>query len=279
MNKMNKWFEEILEVKEGRVNKISYKEKIISKKTKYQKIDVYDTHAFGKMLVHDDVIMLTEFDESHYHEMIVHVPLNTHGKPKNICIIGGGDGGSVRETLKHPEVENIDLCEIDRDVIDISLEYLPQISCQLKNSKVNIFCEDGAEFIKSRKNTYDVIIVDSSDPIGPAEILFQKEFYSDMKESLKEDGLICTQSESFLYHEDIVRKISKFSKELFPIYKYFYTMIPTYPSGVIGFSICSKSKDPIKDFNEERIKLLGELNYYNAGIHKSSFNLPQRYKF
>lgn len=273
-----KWFEEQLEIQLGRAVKIQYRRLLESIKSEYQKIDVYDTIPFGKMLVHDEVIMLTEFDEAHYHEMIVHVAMNTHPNPQRVLVIGGGDGGTLREVLRHPEVQAAHLCEIDKSVVQVSKKYFPGLSCSFDNPKVEVFYEDGAEFIKNRKNFYQIIIVDSSDPIGPAEVLFKEEFYRYMNEALSPDGIVVTQSESIFYHRKIIQKIAEFCQRIFPIYRYYYTLVPTYPSGLIGFSFCSRRYDPLNDFIEERTDKLENLKYYNKAIHRSAFVLPAAFK-
>lgn len=274
---MANWFEEQLELKDGRLMKIQYKELLESVQSKFQKIDVYDTVPFGKMLVHDEVIMLTEFDEPHYHEMIAHVALNVHDNPGQVLVIGGGDGGTLREVLKHKQVQCAHLCEIDGQVIEVCKKYFPNLSHSFDDPRVEVFLEDGAEFVKKRENFYDVIIVDSSDPIGPAEVLFQEQFYKNMFNALTHDGIVITQSESFLYHQDIIKNIVSFSKKIFPHYSYYYTLVPTYPSGLIGFSFCSKKFHPIKDFNPGKTQTLHDLKYYNNEIHKAAFALPQRF--
>jgi spermidine synthase len=272
---MSNWFEEQLELKKGRLIKIQYKELLESVQSQFQKIDVYDTVPFGKMLVHDNVIMLTEFDETHYHEMIVHVALNVHINPQRLLVIGGGDGGTLREVLKHNQVQSAHLCEIDGQVTEVCKKHFPNLSCSFDDPRVEVFLEDGAEFVKKRENFYDVIIVDSSDPIGPAEVLFQEQFYKNMFNALTHDGIVITQSESFMYHRDVIKNIVSFNKKIFPHYFYYYTMVPTYPSGVIGFSFCSKKYHPIKDFNPEKANALTGLKYYNKEIHKAAFTLPQ----
>ena len=274
---MSFWFEEQLEVKEGRVLKIEYKELLESFRSQFQKIDIYETVPFGKMLVHDEVIMLTEFDEAHYHEMIVHVAMNVYPDPKRVLVIGGGDGGTLREVLKHEHVQTAHLCEIDGDVIRLCKKYFPSLSKSFDDSRTEVFLEDGAEFVKKRKNFYDIIIVDSSDPIGPAEVLFQEQFYRSMSDALTEDGIVITQSESFLYHRDIIKDIASFSKKIFPLYSYYYTIVPTYPSGLIGFSFCSKRYDPVKDFKPEKVGALQDLKYYSKDIHKAAFALPHAF--
>jgi spermidine synthase len=272
---MSNWFEEQLEIKEGRMIKIQYKELLDSVQSQFQKIDVYDTVPFGKMLVHDDVIMVTEFDEAHYHEMIVHVALNVHANPRQVLVIGGGDGGTLREVLKHKQIQTAHLCEIDGQVIEICKKHFPNLSRSFDDPRAEVFLEDGAEFVKKRKNFYDVIIVDSSDPIGPAQVLFQEQFFKNMFNALTHDGIVITQSESFLYHRHIIKNIVAANKKIFPRYFYYYTMVPTYPSGVIGFSFCSKKFHPLEDFNPEKASALTGLKYYNKEIHKAAFVLPQ----
>jgi spermidine synthase len=274
---MAEWFEEQLEVKEGRVLKIKTKKRLESYRSPFQEIDIYDTVPFGKMLVHDGVIMLTEADEAHYHEMIAHVALNVHPDPQRVLVIGGGDGGTLREVLKHKDVQTAHLCEIDADVIRLCKKHLPHLSCSFQDSRVEIFCEDGAEFVKKRLNHYQVIIVDSSDPIGPAEVLFQENFYRAMFSALTDDGIVVTQSESFLYHQDIIKNIATFSRSIFPLYFYYFTLVPTYPSGLIGFSFCSKKYHPLSDFKPEKAESLQGLKYYHKEIHKASFTLPQTF--
>jgi spermidine synthase len=274
---MSNWFEELLDLNNGRILKIEYKELLESYRSTFQKIDIYDTVPFGKMLVHDDVIMVTEFDEAHYHEMITHVALNVHPDPKKILVIGGGDGGTLREILKHREVQNAHLCEIDGDVIRLCKKYFPNLSRSFDDPRVEVFTEDGAEFVRKRKNVYDVVIVDSSDPIGPAEVLFQERFFMSISDALTDDGILITQSESYLYHRDVIKDIVTFNRKIFPRYAYYYTMVPTYPSGVIGFSFCSKKYDPIDDFKPEKAEALKDLKYYSKDIHKASFILPNSF--
>ena len=272
---MELWFEEQLEVSQGRIFKVRCTGLIESVRSTFQKIDVYETVSFGKMLVHDDVIMVTERDESHYHEMIVHVALNTHPRPERVLVIGGGDGGTMREVLRHAEVREAHLCEIDPEVVRVCRKHFPALARSFDDPRVELFFEDGAEFIRTHKEFYDVIIVDSSDPVGPAEVLFRKEFYQGMFQALRPDGVAVTQSESFQYHAPVIAKVAAFSREIFPIYRYFYSMVPTYPSGLIGFSFCSKKYDPLLDFIGSRAKALPGLSYYNPDIHRASFVLPE----
>lgn len=274
---MSDWFEEQLEVSKGRAIKIKYKQLLESYRSPFQTIDIYDTFSFGKMLVHDDVIMVTEFDEAHYHEMIVHVALNVHPDPRRVLVIGGGDGGTLREVLKHKEVETAHICEIDEDVIRLCKKHFPNLSASFDDKRTEVFCEDGAKFIEKYRGFYNVIIVDSSDPIGPAEVLFQEKFYKAMFDALTDDGIVITQSESYHYHQNVIRDIVAFNRKIFPQYHYFYTMVPTYPSGVIGFSFCSKKYHPLTDFKPERAAALQDLKYYSRDIHHACFILPNAF--
>jgi spermidine synthase len=240
--------------------------------SKFQKIDVYETAKLGKVFLLDDIIMLTEYDEFAYHEMIAHPALHVHPKVKKVLVIGGGDGGTVREILKHCDIQEIHVCEIDEEVISVCKKHFPTLASAFDDHKVKIFFEDGAVFVQERKNDYDLIIVDSSDPIGPAEVLFQEQFYRNMFDALKENGITVTQSEGMFFDRETIRKLFAFNRNIFPILYYYFTMVPTYPSGTIGFSFCSKKYHPIKDlYTKKGIST----RYYTPDIHKASFILPK----
>lgn len=272
--KKSSWIVDKWDEPKGRTLSVEVTKHLASKKTKFQQIDFYETKAFGNILVLDGVINTTEFDEFSYQEMIAHVPMFSHGNPKRVLIIGGGDGGVAREILKH-NIESVDLCEIDRDVIEMSKKYLPTVASAYGNPKLNVFCEDGSKFIKERKDTYDVIVVDSSDPWGPAESLFKREFYSDLYSALKKDGVIAFQSESMFYDRDTIKRLVDMNKEFYKIVEYYYAMVPTYPSGQIGFTICSKRWDPKKDIRKCPIS---GLKYYSTEVHRASFVLPEFFR-
>jgi len=281
LNHKDLWIEEKYEIEKGRTLKIKIKKYLEKVKSEFQEIEVVDSEAFGKVLLIDGVIMLTEADEFCYHEMIAHVPLCVHSKAQKVLVIGGGDGGTVREILKHDSVREVEVCEIDRKVIEICKKYFPKLAGSFNNSKVKIHCEDGNKFIKAPKNEYDLIIVDSSDPVGSAEVLFRREFYEAMYRALKDDGIVVTQAESFFYHQKIIKSLFSFIKKIYPISEYYYTLVPTYPSGMIGFAFCSKKYHPLKDFDEQRALKLQNLKYYNKDIHRAAFDLPnfaQNYK-
>ena len=241
--------------------------------SKYQRIEVYNTKRFGKLLKLDGVIQLTEFDEANYHEMIAHVPLNIHNTPDNVLVIGGGDGGAIREILKHKHVKTIDLVEIDNFVIDISKKHFPYVSQGLDDSKVTIINEDGAEYIKKCKDLYDVIIIDSTDPFSVGESLFKEEFYKNLKVALKPKGIVVSQSESMFYNKDLIKDMYLFKRKHFNAVRYYYTLVPTYPSGTIGFHFCSDGNYLPIDINDD-FNRIPDLKYYNEMIHKSSFLTP-----
>ena len=168
----------------------------------FQRIDVFESPEFGRFLTLDGYMMLTEKDEFIYHEMMVHVPMAVHPRVRNVLVIGGGDGGIVRELVKYPEVERIDLAEIDEQVVTVCRQYLPGVSCGLEDSRVHIYYEDGMKFVRRKADEYDLIIVDSTDPFGPGEALFTKEFYGNCYKALREDGIMVNQHESPFYEAD-----------------------------------------------------------------------------
>ena len=268
------WIEEKLEIKNGRALKVRITKSLEKIKSEFQEIEVVESESFGKILLIDGIIMLTDADEFCYHEMITHIPLCVHPKAQKVLVIGGGDGGTVREILKHDSVNEVDVCEIDEKVIEISKKHFPYLANSFNDPKVKVYCEDGNKFIKNHKDEYDIIIVDSSDPVGPAEVLFRREFYEAMYQALKNNGIVVTQAESFFYHKKIIKSLFSFIKEIYPISEYYYTLVPTYPSGIIGFTFCSRKYHPILDFNETEILKLKDLKYYNKEIHKASFALP-----
>lgn len=243
----------------------------------YQQIDVFESPEFGRILVLDGYLMLTEKDEFIYHEMIVHVPMAVHPNVKKVLVIGAGDGGAVRELVRYPEIEQIDLVEIDEEVIKVSMDYLPKISCELRNERVKIHLEDGLKFVRSKENEYDLIIVDSTDPFGPGEGLFTKEFYGNCYKALKEDGIMVNQHESPFYEADATAcmRAHKRIVESFPISRVYQAHIPTYPSGHWLFGFASKKYHPVHDMDEERwLNRELETRYYTPRLHEGAFCLP-----
>lgn len=242
-------------------------------KSKYQEILVLDTPEFGKMLVLDGLVQTTERDEFIYHEMLVHPAMLSHPNPERVLVIGGGDGGSVREVLKHPSVKEVHLCEIDEEVIIVSEKYFPTISNKLRDPKVKIFIEDGNIFLEERKNYYDVIIMDSSDPIGASEVLFTPEFYQKVKNSMKKDGVMVAQTESPILQEDYFKKALSGIKKVFRNTGVYLAFVPTYPSGMWSFTIASDYVDVINIKRPERLKELKN-KYFCDSIYACLFSLP-----
>lgn len=245
--------------------------------SEFQRIDIFDSKEFGRFLTLDGYMMLTEKDEFIYHEMITHIPMAVHPNPKNILVIGAGDGGVIRELTRYSSVESIDLVEIDELVIEVSKKYLPTTACCLDDERVHIFCEDGVRFIRRCDNKYDVIIVDSTDPFGPGESLFTKEFYGSCNKALRDDGIMVNQHESPFYDEDALAMQRAHRKivESFPISRVYQAHIPTYPSGHWLFGFASKKYHPVHDLNSVKWNMLGlKTKYYNTKLHCGAFALP-----
>ena len=250
---------------------------IESVQSDFQKIDVFQTPEFGKVLVIDGFIMLTEKDEFIYHEMITHVPMSVNPNIKSILVIGAGDGGTVRELTRYKTVEKIDMVEIDKKVVDICIEHIPQTASKLKDKRVNLYFEDGLKFVKTKSNEYDLIIVDSTDPIGPGFELFTQEFYENCYNALREDGILVNQHESPYYkrESEAMQIAHKKIKTVFPVARVYQAHIPTYGSGHWLFGFASKKYDPIENINEQKWKSFNiSTNYYNAALHKGAFALP-----
>lgn len=249
--------------------------------SEFQRIDVFKSSEFGTFFTLDGLMMVTEKDEFIYHDMIVHVPMATNPKIKNVLVIGAGDGGTVRELTRYNAITNIDMVEIDKMVVDVCREYLPQTACKLDDPRVNLYFEDGLKFVRTKENTYDLIIVDSTDPFGPGEGLFTKEFYGNCYKALKEDGILVNQHESPYYssYASSMQRAHKRIKEFFPVCRVYQAHIPTYPSGHWLFGFASKKYDPLTDIDEQAWNSLGlKTRYYNTEIHKGSFALPNYVK-
>jgi spermidine synthase len=244
-----------------------------TEQTEFQKLDMIETEEFGNMLVLDGMVMTTQKDEFVYHEMVAHVPLFTHPNPKNVLVVGGGDGGVIREVLKHPSVEKATLVEIDGKVIEYSKQYLPEIAGELDNPRVDVQVDDGFMHIAKSENEYDVIMVDSTEPVGPAANLFTKGFYAGIAKALKEDGIFVAQTDNPWFKADLITQVNKDVKEIFPITRLYTANIPTYPSGLWTFTIGSKQHDPL-EVSEERFHEI-ETKYYTKELHKACFVLPK----
>lgn len=247
---------------------------IYTEQTEFQHLAIIETEEFGKALVLDGVIQTTERDEFIYHEMITHPALMSHPYPAKVLVIGGGDGGTVRELLKYETIQQVDLVEIDEKVIWAGREFLPDISGGLSDTRVNIFIEDGLKFTKKKHNYYDIVIIDSSDPVGPAVELFSEGFYREVYNSLKDDGMMVAQTESPQFNAELLSEVNKRVSGIFPITRPYLTSIASYIGGFFTFTVGSKKYDPLTvTVEEEKIKIM-DLKYYNPDIHKACFALP-----
>ena len=251
------------------------KETLYSGKSEFQEVAVVEAYEFGRMLVLDGVFQTSIFDEFIYHEMIAHVPLFVHPNPKTVLVIGGGDGGTIREVVKHQSVEVAEMVEIDGLVVDVSKKYLPEISSALNNNhpKLRLKIGDGIKHMQEVENKYDVIIVDCSDPIGPGKGLFTHEFYKNVHKALKTDGLFVQQTESPFYHQELIQHLTKDISSMFPITRLYLASIPLYPGGLHCFTIGSKEYDPASA-DLTRIPENLDTRYYNRELQKSCFSLP-----
>jgi spermidine synthase len=247
----------------------------------FQRVRILESYKYGKMLALDDMVMTTINDEFHYHEMIAHPAMFTHGNAKNILVIGGGDGGTVREVLKHSSVENVTMVEIDGEVINACKEFLPTIAAAFDHPKLNLIVDDGIAFVKqAEKEAYDIIIIDGSDPVGPAEGLFSVEFYTNCFNALKEGGILVAQGESPKFNEKAFSELNHTLQDIFgstnaPVSLFF---VPTYPTGMWSFQYGLKNAGHPKDIsNSSLIDSFVEekgLRYYNSDVHKGSFATP-----
>ena len=257
-------------------------EKIItSQKSKFQNILIFDSKYFGRILTLDKVIQITEFDHFYYSEMLSHIPVITHGKVKRVLIIGGGDGAIAHEVLKHNSIKEVFICEIDQDVINLSIKYLKKINFgSLKNPKVKILIEDASQFIKRNnfKNYFDLIIADRPDPIGPGKNLFKIKFYKDIKNALSNSGIAVFQNGVPFFQKKELKDTMKHLKSTFNYSGVYLTVVPTYIGGYMALTWSSNAIDISKKVNlDKHSKVINKLNtqYYTKEIHYTSFILPK----
>jgi spermidine synthase len=269
------WFTERYDGKTG--FSVRCTKKLFDKTSSFQKIEIFDTLALGRMLVLDGCFMLTEKDAFVYHEMLVHPALSLLPDAKNVLVIGGGDGGAVTELVKYPGIESVTLCEIDPLVVSSCLEFFPAISAGLNDPRVTVINGDGAAYVRQIREEFDVVLVDSTDPVGPAAVLFEASFYDAVKRSLKKGGVMVCQSESPLFMEReftlAVRNLAQVfgHQHLWP----YLANISCYPGGLWSFTLCSETRDPIKDAPAELPPCLhNQLEYYTAALHRGAFALP-----
>lgn len=268
---MELWFTEKQTKNFGITAKIN--QTLHTEQTEFQKLDMVETEEFGNMLILDGMVMTTQKDEFVYHEMVAHVPLFTHPNPENVLVVGGGDGGVIREVLKHPSVKKATLVEIDGKVIEYSKKYLPEIAGKLEDPRVEVKVDDGFMHIANSENVYDVIMVDSTEPVGPAVNLFTKGFYAGISKALKEDGIFVAQTDNPWFTPELITQVQRDVREIFPITRLYIANIPTYPSGMWTFTIGSKKHDPL-EVEENRFFDI-ETKYYTKELHKAAFVLPK----
>ncbi|WIA37410.1 hypothetical protein OEZ86_014335 [Tetradesmus obliquus] len=279
------WFTELGSMWPGQGLSLKVKEVLYKGKSKFQDVCVFESDAYGTVLVLDGVIQATDRDEFSYQEMMAHIPLCALEAPaKRALVVGGGDGGVLRELARHTSLEEIHIAEIDGDVPEVSKAYFPGMAVGFNDPRVTLNICDGIKFVQdAAEGSYDVIIVDSSDPVGPAEVLYQQPFFEAMHRALRPGGIICTQAESLWLHMDIIKSLASMCKTVFAggSVSYAYTTIPTYPSGQIGMMVCCKGqqldmrqpRQPAPGAHEQLG--IGPLRYYSPDIHKAAFVLPQ----
>ena len=224
---------------------------------------------FGRMLILDEVVQMTERDEFFYHEMLVHPAFICQPNLKNILIIGGGDGGALRETLRYPVKKTV-LVEIDKEVIKVAKEYFPWLVSALSDDRAELILADGIEYLKEKKRKYNIIIVDSSEPVGPSAVLYQEEFYRLLKANLSDQGIVTMQMGSPFFHLDMITKQAKLLRRVFKIVKFYMGPVPTYPGGSWCYVFLSDRVTPSSAFKNQ----VPALKYFHEDIYRSAFNLP-----
>jgi spermidine synthase len=243
---------------------------LYSRKSPFQKIEVFENDCWGRVLLLDGLVQTTERDEFFYHEMLVHPALACHPAPQKVLIIGGGDGGALKEVLRYP-VRRILLVEIDAQVIEVSRKYFPWLNRALSNKKVEVLIGDGRAFAEAATEKFDVILVDSSDPVGPSVVLHQQDFYRGLRNCLRPGGVVTAQAGSLLFHQEHLKKLYPSLKRLFRQAHFYTGPVPTYPGGTWVYAFLSDAVDPTRPLKK---KIPSGLRYYNAEVHRAAFALP-----
>ncbi|KAL7565842.1 hypothetical protein ACA910_007402 [Epithemia clementina (nom. ined.)] len=273
------WFHERGSLWPGQAMSLQVKQVLHHSKSPYQDILVFESTHYGNVLVLDGVIQVTERDEFAYQEMIAHIPLFAHRHPQQVLVIGGGDGGVLREIARHDCVEQIVICELDQAVIDVSRHYLPNLAAGYQDPRVSVHVMDGNVFLQNHPGAFDVIITDSSDPVGPACVLFESPFYKAMHAALKPGGIVCAQGECLWLHLNLIQPLLSSIATFYETVEYAYTTIPTYPSGQIGFVLASKKNKeeptgcrvPVR---QPSAAMEEQFKYYTTELHSAAFVLP-----
>lgn len=240
-----------------------------SEKTPYQELLIADTYEYGRVLMLDGAYQLTERDEFTYSEMMAHVPVCAHRNPERVLIIGGGDGAIMREVLKHECVRKCTLIDIDERVIESSKKYLPFAGCSFSDARSDVKCMDAMKFIRETDERYDVVIIDSTDPVDFAAGLFRAEFYADVKRVMNPDAMLSELTESPFTDTDLMTQAISEMRKVFPLVKMYWGVVPTYPSGMWTYGLASMNDDP-----EEPKREVSPTKYYTSAIHRASFILP-----
>jgi len=272
----NGWFSEISTMWPGQAQSLEVKEVLWDKKSDFQDVLVFESKACGTVFCLDGAIQVTDLDECSYHENMAHIPCFAHREgPKDVLIIGGGDGGVMREVLRHPSVQTVTLCDIDGMVTEISRKFYPHLACSFEDPRAKLIVGDGFKFMEDKVDAFDVVIIDSSDPEGPASVLFGKEFYERCRRALRKGGILVAQGESIWLHLDLIKSMMDFTHNIgFKYVEYALIQMPTYPDGSIGFIICSddtSSKVPSRPVTDE---FTAPLRYYSDEMHRAAFSLP-----
>ncbi|CAA0812982.1 Spermine synthase [Striga hermonthica] len=269
----------------GEAHSLKVEKVLFKERSKYQEVMVFQSSAYGKVLVLDGIVQLTEKDECAYQEMITHLPLCSIESPRNVLVVGGGDGGVLREIARHSSVKSIDICEIDEMVIDVSKKFFPELALGFEDPRVQLHVGDAVEFLRhSPEGKYDAIIVDSSDPVGPAQELVERPFFETIARALRPGGVLCNMAESMWLHTHMIHDMVSICRKIFKgSVRYAWTSVPTYPSGVIGFLLCSTEGphvdfvhpiNPIEKIEDNALACRRQLMFYNSEMHSAAFSLP-----
>jgi len=267
---VNDWIEE--KYKEGLSFRLALKRRLYSDQSPFQTVEVFESSHHGRVLLNDGCFMLSERDERIYHEMMAHVPLSVHPAPKRVLIIGGGDGGTAREVLKHGTVESCTLVEIDQMVVEACRRYIPQTAKVFDDPRLRLVINDGVAFVRDSRETYDVIMVDSTDPNGAAERLFGSAFYLSVANRLADNGIVIAQGESVFYEMEMQKALLEIAAPLFDWVSMYNFTNMTYPGGLWSFMWASKQIHPFKAIPPQTIP---GCTYYNSDVHRAAFALPE----
>lgn len=242
--------------------------------SRFQKIDVIETDCFGRVLLLDGFTMFSEKDEFVYHEMVVHPPLLAHSDARKVCVVGGGDGGAIREILKHPKIESVVVCEIDEEVIRVCKEYFPDMASSFSDPRVTVKVADAVKYIREQQDEFDIIIGDTTDPTGPAIALFEKPFYASVKKALRPNGIFVAQIESLFLRRKLVPKVVEALREHFQDCRLYGATVPIYPTGYWNFVWASDGVDPFEVDEERQRRICATCHYYTPEHQRAAFVLP-----